>query len=164
MYWRHLGQQQLLLYCWQRSERDLESSALDAWCWASRTNLKTHPGFDRRHLKFCQPDHQLLQYQSRRRGTIPSWLCRGCQIFLLSLHDLLRIPLVSWENSVGACFLPDHQSAPLLSLLLQHKKNCETWEFIFHTEVLFIQQRLPQPPGRGELMKADFEQAVSLCP
>lgn len=163
MYWQHLGKEQQIFYCWQRSERDLETSALDAWCWALRTSLKTHPGFGRRHLSSVS----LISCSSTKpggEGTIPSWLCRGCQIFLLSLHDLLRIQLVSWENSVGACFLPDHQSAPLLSSLLQHKEDCETWEFIFHTKVLFIQQRLPQPPGRGELMKADFEQDVSPCP
>lgn len=44
--------------------------------------------------------------------------------------------------------------------LLQHKMDCKTLEFIFHTKVLFIQQRLPQPAGRGELMKASFEQNI----
>lgn len=44
--------------------------------------------------------------------------------------------------------------------LLQHKMDCKTLEFIFHTKVLFIQQRLPPPAGRGELMKASFEQNI----
>lgn len=60
-----------------RSERDLESAALDAWFWAFRTSLKPRLGFGRRHLSFVSLIISCSSTKAGGEGPFPAGSAEG---------------------------------------------------------------------------------------
>lgn len=114
----------------------LESSASDVWCWGFRAGPpKTHSGFGRRHLNFVSLMISSSGTKTGGEGSFLAGSAEGVRDARSPLQPSEDTPLVSWENSLCACFLPDHQSPTSLC------SHCYSTKWIVRLWSLFFIQK-----------------------